>query len=63
MRNEARQGERQRALAGAGWPDDEQELTRLELERQVAQRVGGRAGVAEAEVLGADRDRAGLPPG
>jgi len=59
MRNEARERECQRALAGPGRPDDEQEFARVELECQVAQRVRAGVGIAKAEAIRPNRDRAG----
>jgi hypothetical protein len=63
MRNESREGKRKCALARTGRPDDEQELAGVEREGQVAERVDPGAGVAEAEAVGTDRDRARPPLG
>ena len=54
-RHEAGDGERERALAGSGRPDDQQRLPRPHLERDVRQRGSRRTGMAEPEVACADR--------
>jgi hypothetical protein len=58
MRNEAGEREGQRALPRSGRADDEEQLPRLELERQIPNCVRACPVVAETEPLGADRDGA-----
>ena len=59
MRDEAGKGERERALAGPGGPDDEEALPRLDRERDFPQRRLRRPGVGEPDPVGDDAGRPG----
>ena len=59
VRDEAGEGERERALAGPGRPDDEEALPGLHGERDVAQRRLRRAGIREPDPVGDDAGRSG----